>query len=36
VAQQLMKKGYSQVYALKGGWWDWEDAGYPMEPKNKK
>jgi 3-mercaptopyruvate sulfurtransferase SseA len=25
--------GYPRVYALNGGWWDWEDAGYPMEPK---
>jgi rhodanese-related sulfurtransferase len=33
VARQLLDMGFSRVYALKGGWWEWEEAGYPMEPK---
>jgi len=33
VAQQLLDMGFPKVFALKGGWWEWEDAGYPMEPK---
>jgi rhodanese-related sulfurtransferase len=33
VAQQLMDLGFTRVYALKGGWYDWEEAGYPMEAK---
>jgi rhodanese-related sulfurtransferase len=33
VAQELIEKGYTKVYALKGGWRDWEKAGYPTEPK---
>jgi rhodanese-related sulfurtransferase len=33
VAQELIEKGYAKVYALKGGWRDWEKAGYPTEPK---
>jgi len=28
-----MEKGYSNVYALKGGWDGWTKAGYPIEPK---
>jgi rhodanese-related sulfurtransferase len=31
VAQQLIRKGYKNVYALKGGWLDWEKAKYPVE-----
>ncbi|CCH48803.1 Thiosulfate sulfurtransferase glpE (fragment) [Pseudodesulfovibrio piezophilus C1TLV30] len=33
MAQALMKKGFSKVYALKGGWNDWLDAGYPTDMK---
>jgi 3-mercaptopyruvate sulfurtransferase SseA len=25
--------GFTQVWALKGGWVEWEKAGNPMEPK---
>jgi rhodanese-related sulfurtransferase len=28
-----MAKGYTNVYALKGGWKAWEEAKYPVEPK---
>jgi 3-mercaptopyruvate sulfurtransferase SseA len=28
-----MAAGYKNVYALKGGWKDWESAKYPIEPK---
>jgi rhodanese-related sulfurtransferase len=33
VAQKLMAKGYGNVYALKGGWKEWVNAGYPVEKK---
>jgi 3-mercaptopyruvate sulfurtransferase SseA len=33
VAQELVKMGFPQVWALKGGWVEWEKAGYPTEPK---
>jgi 3-mercaptopyruvate sulfurtransferase SseA len=33
VAQDLMQMGFSQVWALKGGWVEWDKAGYPTEPK---
>jgi len=33
VALQLIKLGYSKVYALKGGWKEWQEAGYPTEEK---
>jgi rhodanese-related sulfurtransferase len=33
VAQELKAKGYTKVYALKGGWKDWEKAGFPTEKK---
>jgi rhodanese-related sulfurtransferase len=29
----LMEKGYTKVYALKGGWEEWNKAGYPTEKK---
>jgi rhodanese-related sulfurtransferase len=29
----LIKDGYSKVYALKGGWKAWSEAGYPVERK---
>jgi len=33
VALQLMKMGYTKVFALKGGWDEWSKAGYPTEKK---
>jgi rhodanese-related sulfurtransferase len=33
VARKLIEKGFSKVYALKGGWNEWEKAGYPIESK---
>jgi rhodanese-related sulfurtransferase len=33
VARILIEKGFTKVYALKGGWNAWEKAGYPTEPK---
>jgi 3-mercaptopyruvate sulfurtransferase SseA len=36
VALQLMGRGYKKVFALKGGWADWEKAQYPTKPKDKK
>jgi 3-mercaptopyruvate sulfurtransferase SseA len=29
----LYMMGFSRIYALKGGWKEWEQAGYPMEKK---
>jgi len=28
-----MKRGYEKVFALKGGWYEWEKKAYPVEPK---
>jgi 3-mercaptopyruvate sulfurtransferase SseA len=33
VARHLMDMGFKKVYALKGGWHEWEDAGFPTESK---
>lgn len=33
MALTLQKIGYSQVYALKGGWQEWQDKGYPVAAK---
>jgi 3-mercaptopyruvate sulfurtransferase SseA len=33
VALQLMKMGYTKVFALKGGWDEWKEACYPTEKK---
>jgi 3-mercaptopyruvate sulfurtransferase SseA len=30
---KLKALGFKQVFALKGGWSEWEKAGYPTEPK---
>ena len=30
-----MEMGYTRVYALKGGWKEWQDAGYPVENDNQ-
>ena len=32
-ARHFIKKGYPNVYALKGGWYAWKKAGYPVEKK---
>jgi rhodanese-related sulfurtransferase len=31
-----MQKGYTKVFAVKGGWRAWEAAKYPVEPKESK
>ncbi|MHB8066302.1 MAG: rhodanese-like domain-containing protein [Desulfobaccales bacterium] len=33
MARKLYELGLKQVFALKGGWNEWEKAGYPTEPK---
>jgi 3-mercaptopyruvate sulfurtransferase SseA len=33
VAQEAKAAGYPKVYALKGGWKEWEKAGFPIEKK---
>jgi rhodanese-related sulfurtransferase len=33
VARTLQKAGFKNVKALLGGWYAWEHAGYPTEPK---
>ncbi|MFW6122822.1 MAG: rhodanese-like domain-containing protein [Thermodesulfobacteriota bacterium] len=33
MAQELMDMGFPQVVVIKGGWEEWEKAGYPTEPK---
>ncbi len=33
MARKLMELGYGKVYALKGGWREWQNAGYPVEKK---
>jgi len=33
VAQEFIKNGYAKVYALKGGWTEWEKAKFPTETK---
>jgi rhodanese-related sulfurtransferase len=33
VAREFVKAGYQKVYALKGGWLAWSNAGYPTEKK---
>jgi rhodanese-related sulfurtransferase len=33
VALQMMEKGYTKVYALKGGWDEWVKAKFPTEKK---
>jgi rhodanese-related sulfurtransferase len=32
VAQEMIKLGFKKVYALKGGWNEWVEAGFPTEP----
>jgi 3-mercaptopyruvate sulfurtransferase SseA len=31
----LIGMGYGKIYALKGGWKEWERSGYPTEKKKK-
>jgi rhodanese-related sulfurtransferase len=33
VAQELIGMGFTNVYALKGGWNEWFKANYPMDKK---
>jgi 3-mercaptopyruvate sulfurtransferase SseA len=33
MARKLIAKGYKKVCALKGGWREWFEAGYPVEEK---
>jgi 3-mercaptopyruvate sulfurtransferase SseA len=33
VAQEFVKNGYAKVYALTGGWKEWEKAEFPTEKK---
>jgi rhodanese-related sulfurtransferase len=33
LAGQLTDKGYTKVFALKGGWKKWENKGLPTDPK---
>jgi rhodanese-related sulfurtransferase len=33
VARYFIKEGYGKVFVLKGGWYAWEKAGYPVEKK---
>jgi len=32
-ARYFIKKGYANVFALKGGWYAWKKAGFPVEKK---
>jgi rhodanese-related sulfurtransferase len=33
LAQKLIDQGYSKVYALKGGWHEWQREKYPTVQK---
>jgi 3-mercaptopyruvate sulfurtransferase SseA len=33
VARQFISRGYKKVFVLKGGWREWEKAGFPVEAK---
>jgi rhodanese-related sulfurtransferase len=33
VARELQNLGFTNVYALKGGWREWQKAGYPTEER---
>jgi rhodanese-related sulfurtransferase len=33
VAEELMKMGFTKVFALKGGWNEWHKGEYPVEKK---
>jgi len=34
VAQQLIDLGFKHVWALKGGWNQWDQAGYPSASRS--
>jgi len=34
VAQKLLRKGYKEVFALRGGWDEWVAAEYPLEKRD--
>jgi len=36
VAQELKKSGFENVYPIKGGWKEWKEDGYPIEPIKKE
>jgi 3-mercaptopyruvate sulfurtransferase SseA len=33
VALKLKEMGFQKVYALKGGWKEWQASGFPVERK---
>jgi len=33
VVQELTKLGYERAFHLVDGWYGWQEAGYPTEPK---
>jgi 3-mercaptopyruvate sulfurtransferase SseA len=33
VAWKMIRMGFSNIFALKGGWKEWEKADYPVELK---
>jgi rhodanese-related sulfurtransferase len=33
VALKMMEKGFTKVYALKGGWREWQNRQFSVEPK---
>jgi 3-mercaptopyruvate sulfurtransferase SseA len=33
MAERMQVKGFENVYALKGGWHEWQRADFPTEPK---
>jgi 3-mercaptopyruvate sulfurtransferase SseA len=33
LVQKLIDKGYTKVYALKGGWNEWVKSKYPLEQR---
>jgi len=33
MAKQMIEMGFTKVFALKGGWREWEKAQYPIDPK---
>jgi rhodanese-related sulfurtransferase len=35
LAQKLLERGYRQVWALRGGFDAWRNAGYPVESKRQ-
>lgn len=33
MALKLLESGYTQVFALAGGWKEWQAKGYPVEAR---